>query len=310
MQNIVIFLFIMAMTLGASEGFSPWTSKIKRLSTFEKDVLIDKGTERAFSGKYVHTKEDGTYTCKVCNTPLYRSSDKFDSHCGWPSFDDAIAGAIKEIPDADGRRTEIVCANCGAHMGHLFKGEGMTAKNVRHCVNSISLNFKKKQAKVTGYKKAYFAGGCFWGVEYYLETIKGVKEVTSGFMGGSMENPGYYDVIRKKTGHLETVEVLYDPKKVTYETLAKTFFEIHDPTQTDGQGPDIGSQYLSAVFVATKEERKTIEGLIKVLEHKGLNIVTKVIPVKPFYAAEMYHQNYYLRKGGTPYCHKRTKRFD
>ena len=302
----------MAITLALAEDFKPWKSKISTLSTFEKHVLINKGTERAFSGKYVQSKEDGTYSCKVCNSPLYKSTDKFDSHCGWPSFDDAIPGAIKETLDTDGRRTEITCANCGAHMGHVFKGEGMTSKNVRHCVNSVSLNFKKSKTKATNtsLKKAYFAGGCFWGVEYYLEKIKGVKEVTSGFMGGHVKNPGYYDVIRKKTGHLETVEVLYNPSKVSYESLAKTFFEIHDPTQTDGQGPDIGSQYLSAVFVETKEERKTINKLIKILESKGLKIATKVIPKAPFYSAEEYHQNHYMRKGGTPYCHRRTKRFD
>jgi methionine-S-sulfoxide reductase len=106
------------------------------------------------------------------------------------------------------------------------------------------------------------------------------------------------------------VEVLYNPKKVSYETLAKTFFEIHDPTQKDGQGPDIGSQYLSAVFVSTKAERKTIDKLIKILESKGLKVATKVIPVAPFYSAEEYHQNHYMRKGGTPYCHRRVKRFD
>lgn len=310
MQKIFILIFVITMALGASERLEPWKSKINTLSTFEKHVIVDKGTELAFSGKYVHTKDDGTYTCKVCNSPLYRSTDKFDSHCGWPSFDDAVSGAIKEVPDGDGSRTEIVCANCGAHMGHVFKGEGYTKKNARHCVNSVSLNFNKKKATASNLKKAYFAGGCFWGVEYYLEAIKGVKEVTSGFMGGTMENPGYYDVIRKKTGHLETVEVLYDPKKVNYETLAKTFFEIHDPEQTDGQGPDIGSQYLSAVFVSTKEERRTIDRLIKILEAKGLKIATKVIPKAPFYSAEMYHQNHYMRKGGTPYCHRRTKRFD
>jgi len=126
-------------------------------------------------------------------------------------------------------------------MGHVFKGEGLTKKNVRHCVNSVSLQFDKKKAVTSNLEKAYFAGGCFWGVEYYLEKIKGVKEVTSGFMGGNMRNPSYKDVIYKNTGHLETVEVVYDPAKVSYETLAKTFFEIHDPTQTNGQGPDIGS---------------------------------------------------------------------
>jgi len=309
MQKIIWIWLSLLLTSVMADDFKPWKSKIDTLSTFEKHVLIDKGTERAFSGKYVDTKEDGTYRCKVCDTPLYRSSDKFDSHCGWPSFDDAIPGAIKEVPDADGHRTEIVCVTCGAHMGHVFKGEGYTSKNVRHCVNSVSLNFHKKKAQASELKKAYFAGGCFWGVEYYLEKITGVKEVTSGFMGGYVKDPGYYDVVRKDTGHLETVEVVYDPSKVSYETLAKTFFEIHDPTQVDGQGPDIGSQYLSAVFVSDKEERNTIERLIKILEGKGLKIATKVLPKGPFYSAEAYHQDYYERKGSQPYCHRRVKRF-
>ena len=308
MQKAVLILWAM-MTFLVAEDLKPWATKLNNLTTFEKHVLIDKGTERAFSGKYVHTKEDGTYTCKVCDAPLYSSGDKFDSHCGWPSFDDAIPGAIKEVPDADGRRTEIVCANCGAHMGHVFRGEGLTSKNVRHCVNSVSLNFQKNKDQVTSTKKAYFAGGCFWGVEYYLEKVDGVKEVTSGFMGGHLKNPGYYDVVQKNTGHIETVEVVYDPSKVSYEALAKIFFEIHDPTQTDGQGPDIGSQYLSAIFVNNQEERETIERLIKVLGGKGFKVATKVMPKAPFYSAEAYHQDYYERKGSTPYCHRRVKRF-
>jgi len=198
-------------------------------------------------------------------------------------------------------------------MGHVFKGEGYTKKNTRHCVNSASLQFtkvSKKKVTTSSLKKAYFAGGCFWGVEYYLEKISGVKEVISGFMGGHVKNPGYYEVVRKKTGHLETVEVVYDPSKVSYETLAKTFFEIHDPTQKNGQGPDLGSQYLSAVFVSTPQEKKTINTLIKILEAKGLKIATKVLPKAPFYSAEEYHQNHYERKGGKPYCHRRVKRFD
>lgn len=308
MQRTVWLLCLMTAWLVAEE-LKPWTATLNSLTPFEKYVIIDKGTERPFSGKYVHTKEDGTYTCKVCNAPLYSSSDKLDTRCGWPSFDDAIPGAIKEVPDADGRRTEIVCANCGAHLGHVFKGEGFTAKNVRHCVNSVSLDFDKKKEAATVLKKAYFAGGCFWGVEYHFEKIEGVKEVISGFMGGHMKNPGYYDVIGKDTGHLETVEVVYDPSKVSYETLARTFFEIHDPTQEDGQGPDIGSQYLSAAFVNNEQERETIENLIDILEKKGYKIATKVKPAKPFYRAEAYHQDYYERKGSTPYCHRRVKRF-
>lgn len=298
---------MIALSLWSIE-LKPWTGKLNQLNDEEKRVILHKGTEMPFIGKYTNTTEEGLYTCKLCGAPLYRSQDKFKSHCGWPSFDDAIKGAVKKIPDADGRRTEIVCARCGAHLGHVFTGEGYTDKNTRYCVNSISLEFQKATPKVT-MAKAYFAGGCFWGVEHYLEKLPGVKEVTSGFMGGTMKNPSYYDVVEKKTGHLETVEVVYNPSKISYEQLAKAFFEIHDPTQANGQGPDIGEQYRSAVFVANENERRVIVSLLERLKANGFKPVTKILSVQPFYKAEEYHQNYYQKKGSAPYCHGYVKRF-
>jgi methionine-S-sulfoxide reductase len=159
-------------------------------------------------------------------------------------------------------------------------------------------------------KKAYFAGGCFWGVEYHFEKLKGVNSVVSGFMGGTLANPTYKDVVWRKTGHLEVVEVTYDSDIVSYENLVKLFFEIHDPTQTNGQGPDIGEQYLSAIFTSDSAERKVISKLVQILENKGFKIATKVKELSPFYKAEEYHQDYYARTGKVPYCHAYKKLFD
>lgn len=158
-------------------------------------------------------------------------------------------------------------------------------------------------------KKAYFAGGCFWGVEHLYQGKAGVVDAVSGYMGGEVDNPTYEQVCAKRTGHLETVEVTYDPKQITYEELAKFFFEIHDPTQANGQGPDIGPQYLSAVFYSSEEEKATAEKLIGILRDKSFNVVTKVIPAETFWVAEDYHQDYYVKKGAQPYCHFYQKKF-
>lgn len=308
MKYIIIFILIIT-TMNAFE-LKQWTKNIEKLSDEEKHVIVNKGTERPFVGKYTNEKSRGIYRCKVCDAPLFDSSDKFDSNCGWPSFDDAIEGAVKRVPDADGRRVEIVCANCGGHLGHVFEGEGFTPKDTRHCVNSISLNLTKNpDAKDEKLSYAYFAGGCFWGVEYYLEKLDGVKEVISGFMGGHVKNPSYYEVVRSNTGHLEAVEVVYDASKISYEKIARTFFEIHDPTQINGQGPDIGEQYLSAAFVNSDKERETIKKLIAELEANGYRVATKILKKVEFYPADESHQNYYDKKGNKPYCHGYTKRF-
>jgi len=290
---------------------------VNKLTPKEERVMVHKGTEPPFTGKYLDNKETGVYLCKRCGARLYRSSDKFDSHCGWPSFDDEIPGAVKRIPDPDGIRTEIVCANCGAHLGHVFTGEGLTEKNIRHCVNSISLLFvpaaksdsNEPNDKSPPTQKAYFAGGCFWGVDYWFRTAPGVISVRSGYMGGHVKHPTYEQVCTGNTGHAETVEVVFDPNKTTYEDLAKLFFEIHDPTQRNRQGPDVGNQYRSAVFYIDRQQKETANALIEQLRKKGLSVVTSVSPAGDFWPAEDYHQNYYAKNAGRPYCHFRTKRF-
>jgi len=279
-----------------------------KLSPEEERVIIHKGTEAPFSGKYNKFFEKGSYHCKRCNALLYRSTDKFPSSCGWPSFDDEVPNAIQRKTDADGERTEILCAKCGAHLGHVFEGEGLTKKNIRHCVNSISLVFVPEQ-ETRPLARAYFAGGCFWGVEHLFEHKDGVISAISGYMGGKKENPSYQDVCYSNTGHFEVVEVTYDTSKISYEELARFFFEIHDPTQANGQGPDIGEQYLSVIFYSNEAEKKTANDLIHILKTKGYNVVTKVIPVTTFWKAEEYHQDYYDKKKQKPYCHTYKKKF-
>lgn len=289
---------------------SPSAEARRPLTSEEERVIVLKGTEPPFSGKYYKFSGDGTYLCRRCEAPLYRSDDKFDSGCGWPSFDDEIKGAVRRVPDADGVRVEITCSRCGAHLGHVFEGEGFTSKNVRHCVNSLSLDFElaaKEDASLR--KKAYFAGGCFWGVERLMEGRAGVNSVTSGYMGGRTKNPTYERVCSGETGHVETVEVEFDESKVSYEELAKLFFEIHDPTQVNRQGPDVGEQYQSAVFYADEEQRRVAEKLLEILREKGYKVATRLRKADAFWPAEDYHQNYYQKTGKSPYCHVYTKRF-
>lgn len=156
---------------------------------------------------------------------------------------------------------------------------------------------------------AYFAGGCFWGVEHYMQQLPGVVSVVSGYMGGHVESPSYQQVSSQTSGHLETVEVRFDPATISYEAVAKRFFEIHDPTQADGQGPDLGPEYLSAVFYTSPEQQAAAQALIERLKARGYDVVTKVRPAERFWPAEDYHQDYYASSGKTPYCHSRVDRF-
>jgi len=206
-------------------------------------------------------------------------------------------------------RTEIECANCGAHLGHVFTGERLTSKNVRHCVNSVSLDFVPAHLEPGRYGMAVFAGGCFWGVEYFLQKAPGVLSVTSGYTGGHVKNPTYKEVCTGNTGHAEAVKIVYNPDKTSYEVLLRLFLEIHDPTQAGRQGPDIGNQYRSAIFYMNDDQKQIAEKCLNILKSKGYNIVTELTEATEFYPAEGYHQDYYFNNGKVPYCHGYTKRF-
>ena len=283
-------------------------TEYNQLTPEEEKVIIDKKTEKPFTGKYNDFFEQGIYVCKRCEAPLFKSDHKFASSCGWPSFDDEIRGAILRIPDKDGRRTEIICSNCNAHLGHVFTGEQLTENNLRHCVNSISIKFIP-ESELNTEKKAYFAGGCFWGVEHLFEHKPGVVSAASGYMGGDLEHPSYEEVCNFDTGHIETVEVLYNPKEISYENLVKFFFEIHDPTQKNRQGPDVGEQYKSVIFYGNQAEKEIAEDLIYTLKRKRYDVVTELRPSKKFWKAEEYHQDYYDKNNKTPYCHIYKKKF-
>jgi len=282
--------------------------KTNKLTAEEERVIVHKGTERPFTGQFYLHADQGTYTCKQCDMPLYRSDSKFKSGCGWPSFDDEIPGAVRRIPDRDGVRTEILCAHCGGHLGHVFSGEGFTDKNIRHCVNSISLNFVPAGQPLKK-DKAIFASGCFWGTEFHMQRVKGVLYTTAGYTGGHVDDPSYRQVCAGTTGHQEAVEVVFDPRLTDYETLAKMYFETHDFSQTNGQGPDIGEQYLSVIFYTSAEQKEIAQKLIQQLKDKGHSVATTLEEAGIFWPAEDYHQDYYQKKGTTPYCHVYRKIF-
>lgn len=272
-------------------------------------ILRDKGTELPFSCKYDTEITQGTYLCRGCGHALFRADSHFSSGCGWPSFDDEIVNAIKREPDADGRRTEILCNYCESHLGHVFGGEGFTKKNTRHCVNSLAIEFVEDN-EVVNTEEAILAAGCFWGVEYLLKKLPGVLKTEVGYIGGNVDNPTYQQVCTQQTGHLEALRVVFDPTRLSYETLLKYFFEIHDFSQEDGQGPDLGPQYLSAIFYFDNKQKRTAEHVIAELKNLGYQVATQLYEVSTFWSAEDYHQDYYTKTGKQPYCHIWTKKFD
>jgi peptide methionine sulfoxide reductase msrA/msrB len=287
---------------------SLYLDKTSSLTPLHRSIIVDKKTEHPHTGKYTTVVNKGTYLCRRCGVALFRADSQFSSSCGWPSFDGELAQAVSQLADRDGQRTEIVCARCTAHLGHVFHGEFYTVNNVRYCVNSASLDFVADD-HVVDTEEALVAGGCFWGVEHWMRQVPGVLLVESGYTGGHVVAPVYEQVCQGGTGHYEAVRILFDRARTDYYQVLKRFFEIHDPTQTTGQGPDLGSQYYSAVFCYDEEQTTVANRVIKELTDRSYLVTTRLLPVHPFWVAEAYHQNYYLKHQKAPYCHKPVNRF-
>lgn len=277
--------------------------RYRKLSPEESDIILHQQTELPHSGAYNNSKALGIYLCKQCDSPLYLSSKKFLSHCGWPSFEEEIPGAVEKRLDSDGHRVEIICSHCHGHLGHIFMGEHLTTANVRHCVNSLSMLFIPATTK-EGYEIAFFAGGCFWGLEASFKSLGGVKATAVGFMGGHVVDPTYKEVCMGNTGHLETVKIIFTTEVLSYEALVKFFFNSHDPFN---QGVDQGKQYESYIFYLTEEQKQTAERLIATLLRKGTLVKTRVKPASMFYLAEEEHQNYYEKHGHLPGCIRKNR---
>jgi len=310
---------------------------LKHLNSEQYQVTQMCATENPFNNAYWNNHDAGIYVDIVDGKPLFSSKDKFDSGTGWPSFSRPIEEkyvAISEDRTHGIVRTEVKSSAAGSHLGHVFDdGPGPTRK--RYCINSASLRFinalnlekegyakyrdlfsnevleaeKKKRSermKTGEYQTAILAGGCFWGVQDLIRKLPGVVDSEVGYTGGLTENPGYEQVKKGNTGHAESVRVTFDPKVISYEKLLDVFFTLHDPTTKNQQGNDLGSQYRSAIFFSSPEQKES--ALKKIKEWNDSKkwkkpLVTEVVAATPFYPAESYHQDYLVKNPEGYTCH-------
>lgn len=293
----------------AKKGQSYLKDSSKKLTDAQYYVLREKGTEAPYSGELLLNIEKGIYKCAGCGNELFTDEMKFDSHCGWPSFDKEVEGGkiLKTVDNSHGMsRTEITCASCGGHLGHLFN-DGPTATGQRYCVNSLSLEFTPANSKPIVNNQIdtiTLGGGCFWCVEAIYEGLKGVKTVESGYSGGNFQNPSYKEVCSGSTNHAEVTQIVFDKSQTSIYEIFKVFFTSHDPTTLNRQGADAGSQYRSIILYRNEEQKKIANDLITELNasvYQG-KIITSVVPFKTFYIAEDYHQDYYKNNKDEPYC--------
>jgi peptide methionine sulfoxide reductase msrA/msrB len=333
------FVAVLIIAAGTTAGWAAFAPRLGRLSAQEErnmdekaeksdrdwkatltreqyDVLRMCGTEPPFSGKFNDFWQEGTYVCVGCGTPLFSSKAKYDHGTGWPSFFQPIDVSRLELRTDHSfltERTEVRCAVCGGHLGHVFK-DGPAPTGLHYCINSAALDFRPARPETAAQagepavgtagpktEIATFAAGCFWGVQAKFRKVPGVVETQVGYTGGRTAHPTYAEVCTDRTGHAEAVEVRFDPDRVSYRELLDVFFSIHDPTQLNRQGPDRGTQYRSAVFTHSEEQRRVAEQAVADWGASGRfskPIVTQVVPAGPFTRAEEYHQDYYEKHGG------------
>jgi peptide methionine sulfoxide reductase msrA/msrB len=290
-----------------------WTVRVEKTNAEWKQLLTpeqyqitrEQGTERPYSSEYYENHETGIYYCVSCKNPLFSSATKFNSGTGWPSYYAPYSSkSLKVAMDnsAGMTRDEISCQRCDAHLGHVFN-DGPKPTGLRYCMDGVALVFQKEDpaAKLS---KATFAAGCFWCEEAVFESVKGVKEAISGYAGGTKNNPTYEEVGSGRTGHAESVEVIYDAAKVSYADLVKVYFASQDPTQVNGQGPDHGTAYRSIIFYRSEEEKKIATDYIAGLAASGKYdkpIAAELAAYTMFWKAEDYHQDYVEHHPENPY---------